>query len=89
MADLQATERLGAGSVYFVLFGSGDAGELGISCTGCGVLPSAMVTDHCLGCSSFTAVPLYAFDTRRKVQALIRHLKFCQHFSALAEILRF
>ena len=44
--DEQATERLGAGSVYFVRFGSGEAGRLGTSCTGCGVDSSAMATIH-------------------------------------------
>ena len=44
--NLQATERFGAGSVYFVLFGSGDAGKLGISCVGWGVDSSAIVNVH-------------------------------------------
>lgn len=34
---LQATLRFGAASVYFVRFGSGEAGRLGISCSGAGV----------------------------------------------------
>ena len=44
--DEQATERLGAGSVYFVRFGSGEAGRLGTSWTGCGVDSLAMATIH-------------------------------------------
>ena len=46
MEDEQATERLGAGSVYLVRFGSGDAGKLGTSWTGCGVDSSAIATIH-------------------------------------------
>lgn len=43
--DIQATERLATGSVYFVRFGCGEEGKLGISCVmaGCGVASSAMV----------------------------------------------
>jgi hypothetical protein len=46
MGDLQATERLGAGSVYFVRFGSGEAGRLGVSWTGRGVDSLAIVAVH-------------------------------------------
>ena len=43
--DVQATERFGAASVYFVLLGSGEAGKLGISCAmfACGVSAFAML----------------------------------------------
>lgn len=44
--DKQATERLGAGSVYFVRFGSGEAGRLGVSWMGRGVDSLAIVTVH-------------------------------------------
>lgn len=44
-ANVHATERFGAGSVYFVRFGSGDAGRLGMSweMSGCGVPVCAIV----------------------------------------------
>lgn len=42
---IQATVRFEAGSVYFVLLGSGLAGWLGVSCSGWGVLSSAMIID--------------------------------------------
>lgn len=45
---VQATLKLETGSVYFVLFGSGEAGKLGTSCVGCGVDSSAIVCAHCL-----------------------------------------
>lgn len=35
--SIDATVRLGAGSVYFVRFGNGEDGRLGASCSGCGV----------------------------------------------------
>lgn len=42
LVDVQATERLAAGSVYFVRFGNGEAGSEGVSCAmlGCGVAVS-------------------------------------------------
>ena len=35
LINVQATDRFGAGSVYFVRFGAGDEGRLGTSCVGC------------------------------------------------------
>lgn len=50
---IQATLRLAEGSVYFVRFGSGLAGRLGVSCWGTGVASSAIVVWMLFLCYGF------------------------------------
>ena len=61
---VQATDKLGAGSVYLILFGSGEAGRLGVSRTGCGVAVSSAMLCLYLGVGPFQGSRMSTRDGR-------------------------